>query len=65
MPLSPTERLLTLAQSAGVDVDSEAFAQLLDAQDKLAPLRDEFVIPKTNDGRGRLCIGEFTSILLT
>ncbi|RKP08487.1 L-kynurenine hydrolase-like protein [Thamnocephalis sphaerospora] len=46
----PIDSLQSVAQEMGVDVRSKAFAREMDARDKLAPLRDEFAIPKAQDG---------------
>ena len=44
------ERLKEFSQVQKVSIADPAFADLLDAHDDLAYLRDEFFIPKQDDG---------------
>lgn len=44
------ERLREFSQVQGVSIADPALAALLDAHDDLAYLRDEFFIPKQDDG---------------
>ena len=51
----PARTLLGLAKEQNLEVTDEAFARLLDQQDELRNLRDEFHYPKMKD----LPLGKF------